>query len=207
VHPATYEVLHAAQSIAEASGGIFDITTAGPHHSIGRRPGADAHWTDVQLADDYTVRFRKPLLIDVSGIAKGYAVDRAVAVLQHHGASRGAVNAGGDLRIFGPESERVALRPPRCPNDSLPVIEIENAAIASSSGQVQPGCHIDPRDGQPLSPDRFAAVIAESCMIADALTKPALILRERSENLLSRYGACAHLHAPGAGWMHLGAAP
>jgi thiamine biosynthesis lipoprotein ApbE len=49
-------------------------------------------------------------------------------------------------------------------------------------------------------------VIAESCIIADALTKPALILGEDAAPLLAHFGAVAHLHEPNQGWRHLMAA-
>lgn len=215
VHPATYEVLHAALELSEASDGVFDITVAGrlaergilPRPFCRQLPAKNACWQDVQLGEDYSVRFRRPLFIDVSGIAKGYAVDRAVAVLKRHGAAQAAVNAGGDLCVFGPDRERIALRTAPCGADALPMLEIDNAAVASSSGEIQPGSHVDPRDGRPISANRFAAVVAESCMIADALTKPALILADRSEALLCRYGATAYLHAPQSGWRPVGAIP
>jgi thiamine biosynthesis lipoprotein len=48
----------------------------------------------VELGDDYSsVRFRRPLWIDVSGIAKGYAVDRAIERIQQSGARQACVNA------------------------------------------------------------------------------------------------------------------
>jgi hypothetical protein len=45
--------------------------------------------------------------------------------------------------------------------------------------------------------------VAESCLIADALTKPALILQEASGPLLTRFGASAHLYDSSRGWRHL----
>lgn len=222
VHPATFEVLYWAREISEASGGCFDITIAPklvawgllPAPACRHAPDARADWRDVELGEDYSVRFRRPLWIDVSGIAKGYAVDRAIEKLRSHGVSQASVNAGGDLRIYGPEMERVSLRPEEAPSEGMPVLEIENAAVASSSGHLERrlhegelrGPHVDTRNGQPVATDRFAAIVAESCLLADALTKPVLILEEESETLLQRFGASAHLHDARHGWRHLSGA-
>jgi thiamine biosynthesis lipoprotein len=217
VHPATFEVLHWARAIAKISDGIFDITIAPrlvacellPKPASAPAPDSAASWRDVELGDDYTVRFRKPLWVDVSGIAKGYAVDRAIETLQSQGAVQASVNAGGDLRIIGPQLERVELRADLLAGDALPVLEIRNAAVAGSGAStISPPIvlHVDPRSGASVSPDRFVSVIAESCIIADALTKPALILGEDAAPLLAHFGAVAHLHEPNQGWRHLMAA-
>ena len=213
VHPATFEVLHWASGIAEKSDGIFDIAVAPrlvecgllPKPASTRLPDSAARWRDIELGDDYSVRFRKPLWIDVSGIAKGYAVDRAIETLQNHGAVQASVNAGGDLRIIGPQLERVYLLGPE-DAAGAPVIELQNAAVASSGAHTSPNriaLHIDPRDGTAVPVEQFVSVAAESCMIADALTKPVLVLREHAHPLLNHYRADAHLHEPAQGWRHL----
>jgi thiamine biosynthesis lipoprotein len=150
------------------------------------------------------------LWIDVSGIAKGYAVDRAIERIQQFGGRQACVNAGGDLRVLGPDEERVALQVPK-PVDALPVLNIENAAVASSSGHVEQrlrngeirGPHVDTRNGTSVAVDRFACVVAETCVIADALTKPVLALGTESQQLLRQFGALAHFHDPALGWRHL----
>ena len=219
VHPATFEVLHWARRIAEASDGVFDITIAPklvewghlPAPQSRYAPDPEASWRDVELGDDYSsVRFRRPLWIDVSGLAKGYAVDRAIERIQQFCARQACVNAGGDLRVLGPDEERVALELPM-PQDALPMLTIQSAAVASSSGHVQErihdgtirGPHVDARRGAPIPTSRFACVVAEECLIADALTKPVLALGAESEGLLRAFGALAHFHDPALGWRHL----
>ena len=219
VHPATFEVLYWAREIAEASVGCFDITVADKLVEWGMLPAPDsrhppdpqADWRDIELGEDYGVRFRRPLWIDLSGIAKGYAVDRAIERLQRHGAVQACVNAGGDLRIYGPHAEAIALRHEKPASEGIPVLEIENAAVASSGGDIErrghegemAGPHVDGRDGRAIPMGRFASVVAESCLIADALTKPVLILQEASGALLRRFGASAHLCDATCGWRHL----
>ena len=80
-----------------------------------------------------SVRYRRPgVKIDLGGIAKGFAVDRAVDVLQEHGLTRGLVNAGGDLAAFGPYLDLIYLRNPTSAHRLLCQVEISNAAPASS---------------------------------------------------------------------------
>jgi thiamine biosynthesis lipoprotein len=219
VHPATFQVLYWARRIAEVSKGAFDITIAPKLVGWGllaapasrHEPDPEACWRDVELGDDYSsVRFRRPLWIDVSGIAKGYAVDRAIENIQRSGARQACVNAGGDLRVIGPEEERVALQLPG-PTSALPVLIIQNAAVASSSGHVEQrlhkgemrGPHVDAQRGVAVPANHFASVVAETCLIADALTKPVLALSTGSEGLLREFRALAHFHDPALGWRHL----
>ena len=106
--------------------------------------------------------------------------------------------------MYGPATERVTLRPESVSSDALPVIEIDNGSVASSSGMLERrgqrdrmrAPHIDGRRRQPVGMRSFVAVVAERCVIADALTKAVLALGKRSENLLRRYDATAHLRAP-----------
>jgi thiamine biosynthesis lipoprotein len=217
VHAATFEVLKLAEEMSQLSGGCFDITVAPQLVALGmlaapdsrREPDPQATWRDVVLEPNCRVRFQRPLWIDLGGIAKGYAVDRAMEILRARGAVQACVNAGGDLRIHGPDSERVLLTPGEFRGDSLPVLEVENAAVASS-GSAQPHAdspsapHFDGRSRQSVSKGGFVSVLAQHCVTADALTKVALALQEHSEPLLRRIGASAHLYDSERGWRHLG---
>src|SRR5215468_9986751 len=111
VHPWTYAVLEMALQINRHSDGAFDIAVAPALQRMGELPGvphvspSPANIADVdaiELLADNQVRFRSPsVLIDLGGIAKGFAVDRAIAALQSHGVRSAMVNAGGDLAAFG----------------------------------------------------------------------------------------------------------
>ena len=74
------------------------------------------------------------MCLDLSGIAKGYAVDRACEVLQAMGADRIIVNAGGDLRVAGHWSQEVRLRHPKAPHCGVHVLSLRNRALATSAG-------------------------------------------------------------------------
>src|SRR5579883_524992 len=121
VDPATTTVLQHALDFFSASQGRFDVSIAPILIRRGVLPGtfhpkeAGATSADIELCSGNRVRFRRALQIDLGGIAKGYAVDCAVAALQAHGAHHGVVNAGGDLRVFGEVAQKIAVRHPSAP--------------------------------------------------------------------------------------------
>ncbi len=220
VHPWTAEVLRRAHAIAAASDGAFDVTVAAelvergllPRPDASRSPDAHASWRDIEVTAGGQVRFPRPLWIDLGGIAKGYAVDRAIERLQTFGVGRACVNAGGDLRTIG-GTERVALQPDPGASDTIPVIEIENASVASSGrgsvrefrGDLQYGPHVDGRWRHTVGLNSFVSVVAERCVIADALTKVVLALGGRSGVLLQCYGATAYVRTASHPWRRFGA--
>jgi FAD:protein FMN transferase len=178
VHAWTYEVIERALDISERSGGSFDIV----------RPGTGARWTDV-LLEAGTVRLRSPARIDVSGIAKGFAVDRAVDALRAHGASSGSVNAGGDLRFFGDWPRAVRVRCPGALERAACLPASRHEAFATSSGYF--GTTLDdPRAGGASELDWSVTVAASTCLVADALTK-VLALVGPASSLLADFGAQA----------------
>lgn len=219
VHRLTLEVLARAQALSEMTGGVFDVSIAPALEAAavlpaveGPSPDPKATWRDIRLdAAAGTVRFERPLRIDLGGIAKGYAVDRAQAALMATGASAGVVNAGGDLRAFGPPVE-VALRTGDPAVDGLAVLILQDGA-AASSGRLAPPDSEEPLmalhlagGGGAVITGRFVCVTAPECVLADALTKAALALGEAAGPILARLGAEAHLIGPERTWLSLGAA-
>jgi thiamine biosynthesis lipoprotein len=210
VHPWTFRVLAAALDLHRRSRGLFDIAIAPALQARGLLPstpgdaplavgtGSDA----IALAAPDRVRFRDPALrIDLGGIAKGFAVDRAVEVLVAAGVAGGVVNAGGDLAVFGAEAHRVELRDPRDPRALLGPLLLQDAALATSGVRFDPwggaapapAPIVDPRT-RPLAPRCAAAsVCAPSCMMADALTKVVTLAGEDAAAVLRHYGARALL--------------
>jgi len=222
VHPATLDVLRWARTIAEASGGCFDVTVAAelvrrgilPRPWSPHEPCRDGSWRDVELLDDGRVRFHRPLWIDLGGIAKGYAVDRATERLGALGATQACVNAGGDLRVMGDATECVRLRPAAASDRPTAVVELANGSLASSGGNVGqphdlerfPGVHVHGAHRRLAGSRTFACVMADRCVIADALTKVVLGTRSRGAALLRQYRATAHLYTVRSGWHTVGAA-
>jgi len=141
------------------------------------------------------------LVVDLGGIAKGYAVDRAVAALKDNGITAGIVNAGGDLRIFGSVSHLVHVRHPAEPARVAGAVRLRERAMATSGiyfGRRKfRGKHVGPLlDGRTSRPAReliSVSVAAAECMVADALTKIVFTLRETAAGLLAQYHADAVL--------------
>ncbi len=213
----TFEVLRKALVFSERSDGLFDITAGARLVTWGFLPkpeGAplpsDGFWKDIVLEDQNRVRFKKPLWIDLGGIAKGYAVDQAIAAMNLPVGIQVCVNAGGDLRVAGPRAEPVRLRT-AIEMDSVPVIEIADGALASSSGREHlksfkgglVGPHVG-RGGTSVGADSFVSVAAPDCLTADALTKIVLGAGAQAEAVLGHFGAIAYVYAPSAGWVTLG---
>ena len=95
-------------------------------------PDEQAQWSDIELLPRCHVRFARRLVVDLSGIAKGYAVDRALELLSEREPAQGCVNAGGDLGMCGSEAAYVRLDVPMDGQATLPLIEITNGCLASS---------------------------------------------------------------------------
>lgn len=179
-------VLTAGLTISRTSGGQFDFTAVSPLLARGWLPPVNAPsalsgtWRDVEVSADGRVRFHAPLIIDLGGIAKGFAVDLAVSALQAGGANAGCVNAGGDLVMFG-RPRHIKVRHPAQPGHRLVLGYLADCAVCTSGsyfaiddGARAPLAIVDPRTLALVPGGRSYSVIAKSCMLADALTKVAV---------------------------------
>jgi FAD:protein FMN transferase len=210
VDPWTFKVLETALELHKRSHRSFDITVARVLQLMRLLPGPTNRDASIALAVDtadaiellpgYHVRYRDPgIQIDLGGLAKGFAVDRAVEVLQAHGVRRGVVNAGGDLVGFGPDPHVIHVRDPRDPRRLICGIEVSDEALASSGRRFDPvhsaatsvAAIIDPSTNAPVRAIVGATVRAPSCMLADALTKVVMIKGQSAGPLLARYHANA----------------
>lgn len=199
VHPWTWEVMNASRNLARESGGAFDVTVvpllarrnclADPSCAAVRAAG----WRDIFPRRNFEIFFRRRVIVDLGGIAKGFAVDRAVDVLKQNGAASGIVNAGGDIRVFGSTSRKVHLRNPKSPAQFSAILRVRNRAIATSATYFAPGALIDGQTRRSLTSSISVTVAARDCMTADALTKVVFALREEAAGLLAQYHADALL--------------
>jgi len=186
VHPWTFAVLREACRTARESRGLFDITVAARLVRAGvlpaprgvPQPHPRAHHDDVVLLPGNRVRFRRPLLIDLGGIAKGYAVDRALHALRVSGVAQAMVNAGGDIACYGSEAQTIHVRLPGSAGALMPLGRLRAGALATSA---VPGCdvsghgstafvHVHPA-GRLVRRATSVSTIARRCVIADAWTK------------------------------------
>jgi thiamine biosynthesis lipoprotein len=181
VHAWTWEVLALSQRLNRTSRGAFDPCL----------PDAAGRIADLEFAAPQSVIPHRPLHIDLGGIAKGYAVDRALMALRAAGCHGGLVNAGGDLAVFGNRNHAFVIRD-RDDGDRL--IELKNGALATSDvcGAGRPAEHRGYYHGANRREIRAGkvSVNAASAAIADALTKCLLADHgETSTGLLESFDA------------------
>jgi FAD:protein FMN transferase len=210
VHPWTFQVLETALDLHSRSNGMFDLRIAPVLQNLGLLPyhggefRGDATLTPghsgIELFASQSVRFHdRGVRIDLGGIAKGFAVDRAIDVLRDFGMPSGLVNAGGDLAAFGPTGLMVNVRDPGCPIMAFCQVELRDGALASSGAAFNPlqlldatrPVVIDPASGEPVRAVIGVTVRAPSCLLADALTKIVMTGAESSAPLLREFGASA----------------
>ncbi|MGB5473583.1 MAG: FAD:protein FMN transferase [Gammaproteobacteria bacterium] len=144
-----FALIEQALRYSDITDGAFDITyaSAGQYYDYrtGRKPD-DQQLAAALPAISYrhvildkthsSVRFTQPgVRIDLGGIAKGYAVDRCIAMLQAAGISNALVTAGGDTRVIGRRWKHpwmIGVRDPRKHDGIITRIPLEDAAISTS---------------------------------------------------------------------------
>lgn len=200
VHPQTYGVLRLAERLSLLSDGAFDVTAAGvlvrdgflPHHAS-PAPDPRARYSDVRLGLRRRVRFRRRLWIDLGGIAKGFAVDQALAALHRSNVKKGWVNAGGDVAFFSDQPEPLWVRHPDRRDKMVSLGCFRQGALASSA----PAYRAEGRDGRRATPyvcggktvdlRRGVTVAAPCALWADALTKIALLAPKKAPRVLAAF--------------------
>ncbi|MDE2623678.1 MAG: FAD:protein FMN transferase [Betaproteobacteria bacterium] len=200
VDPQTVDVLRLARELHSTSGGLFDVTVGRELVGSGFLPRAGiadlrdfpGGMADLEIVDEEHVRCQRPMLIDLGGIAKGYAVDRAVEALKGHGLSEGLVNAGGDLRMFGGRPWPIALR--QADGRIGRSVMLADCALASSANLLDRRRwrgrdwtpHLDGSHRPVVAPGSIH-VVADRCSIADAMTKVAMSDPELAGRLLAAH--------------------
>jgi thiamine biosynthesis lipoprotein len=203
VDPDTAAVLRFAKELHAASAGLFDVAVGARLVELGLLPcpagfrpeDLTGTTADIEIRDDDRVRCLRPMLIDLGGIAKGYAVDRAAAALVMAGVPSALVNAGGDLRVVGDLPQIIHLR--EADGSLAGVVEVANCAVATSGG-ITDGTASPHLDGErrPIAVRRAVSIVAGQCMVADAMTKIALADERLATAMLSDLGG-EILHLPG----------
>lgn len=204
----TYEVVRLGLRISRESEGAYDMTV-GPLVNLwgfgpDMRPTSipDQNQLDevkkrvgyrfLELAEDGSFQLRKsqPVYLDLSSIAKGYAVDKVAEQLQALGISRYMVEVGGEIRVNGLKEGnkrwRLAIEAPDVLQRTIhSIIEASNISIATSGDYrnyyEEDGKRlshtIDPHSGRPIS-HRTASVtvIRDNCAEADAYATLLMVL-------------------------------
>lgn len=215
----TAAVIRLGLEISRRSGGAFDlalgrlkalwgidgeaprIPAAGEIAAALAGSGSEA----VSLVGTRVGKRRPESAVDLGGIAKGYAVDRALAVLREHGISSAAVNAGGDIGLLGGKGERpwrVAIQHPRRSDAVLATVAQRGGAVVTSGDYErfferdgQRYHHLfDPHTGYPAQRCQSVTVIAPTAMLADALATALFVLGPQAGlEMLRGYPGCEAL--------------
>jgi thiamine biosynthesis lipoprotein len=202
VSPETIEVIKRAQEISKLSGGGFDITV-GPLVQLWRKAREGGMPPEMQEVKENLnlVNFRnlkihyggkvslrkKGMNIDLGGIAKGYAVDRAFELLKGLGYRNLVVNAGGDLRVGGSKPEgpwSIGIQHPRNPEKIMARIFVSDTALATSGDYEKFFIHqgkryhhiLNPKNGFPAEGCQSVTILHKEGITADALATAIFVL-------------------------------
>lgn len=224
----TARVIAQARLTSELSGGAFDATVEPlvslwgfgpePANTAGSRPKKEAisqtlgqigfAAIDVDVQAGIVRKNKVSSQLDLSGIAKGHAVDRIAGLLDAAGHQSYLIEVGGELRSRGHKPDgspwRVAIERPEVGRRNVyKVLDLENRAIATSGDYRNFFDHdgrryshsIDPRTGLPVNHDLASvSVVAETTMQADALSTALMIMGPEQGMLFSeQQGIAAHM--------------
>lgn len=226
VSPETAMVVQRAQVIAEASEGAFDVTVGplvdrwsfGPNRDIIAAPTDEEiaalreaiGWRKLEVrSDSPALRKAQPeLRIDLSAIAKGFAVDQVARRLEHEGLGNYLVEVGGEVRCKGtrPDGQpwKTGIRRPETGGEGVQAtVLLGHRSLATSGdyenfivvdGQVLSHT-IDPATGRPVArPPASVSIVAEDCMTADAIATAVGVLGyEKGEALARRFNSTLYV--------------
>jgi thiamine biosynthesis lipoprotein len=132
--------------------------------------------------------------LDPSGYVKGWAAERAAAVLRRRGATRFALNVGGDVICAGEREPdlpwRIGVRHPSDAARMALVLGVRDGAVATSGGYERGGHITDARTGQPATAWRSITVLGPDLATADAIATAALAMGETGPAWAARRHAC-----------------
>jgi FAD:protein FMN transferase len=205
--PGLLAVIRSSLDVAAATGGAFD-PTVGP---LVRARSAEERarllplvgYGRVSIDGDH-VRLPRGAALDLGGIAKGYAADRALEALKRAGASAGLVDLGtSSLGVFGtPLEVEVPGR-----GGPLGSFRVEEEAVSSSGGAEKPGHILNPRTGEPACCVVMATVVAATGIEADALSTALYVRGVDGLPMLARRGAEGFVLLDEAGTMVMRTTP
>jgi thiamine biosynthesis lipoprotein len=205
VEPELARLIGRGLAVGELTEGAFDVTFASvgklwdfkaqppvlptPEQVTAALAAVDYRRVELVLGEDgsATVALPAGTRLGLGGIAKGYGVDRAMAVLLERGIEHGVVNAGGDMKVLGRNQGatwRIAIKHPREPERVLAAVPLSNTCMVTSGDYERffelDGLRyhhiLDPRTGYPATGAISATVLAPDAAFADALATALSVL-------------------------------
>lgn len=206
------EVLKAAREYTKSTGGVFDVTIR-PLLQLWKRAGmakrlptgaeiksaqALVGWDNFKLTDKGITKLRDGSSIDLGGIAKKWAIDKAAKAMNQEGVLGGLVNVGGDLRVFGERKGygkwQVGITNPFDKDSMIASMSVKDSAVCTSGNYerfvVIDGkrySHIvDPRNGQPADAVPSVTVYGKTAVEAGVWATSLSILGPNGLKLMPR---------------------
>ena len=206
VNPEVREALTIAHQVSEWTGGTFDVTfgvlsglwkfdyqdkdNTIPDRSEVLKRLPLINYRDLEVDDRAGTAFlkRKGMRVNLGGIGKGYAVDRAVDILRRRGFRDFMIQAGGDMYVAGRRGERpwrLGIRDPRGPAErSFAALDLSDGTFSTSGDYerffMKNGRRyhhiLDLSIGEPAQGCRSVTLVTDRAVIADALAKGVFIL-------------------------------
>ena len=218
VSPETVEIIEKALYVSENTGGAFDITVGPlvrlwdfqkkiiPDRAIVKEKLKLVGYKHIVIDKEASTVFLKTkgIQIDLGGIIKGFAADKAVEILKQQGIKAGIVAIAGDIKTFGIRPDgglwKVGIQNPRQQTDKDEItatIAMTDMAI-STSGDYERYFIIDgkryhhilnPKTGYPADECRSVSIIAKDGSITDPFSTGIFILgAEKGIKLLEEMG-------------------
>jgi len=199
------EVLLAGRQVSEWTDGKFDVTFGAlsglwkfDHDLDGQIPSRGEVAARLPLIDYLALEVddragtaslkRQGMKVHLGGIGKGYAVDRAAAILREAGVSDFMIQSGGDLYLAGrrgPRPWRAGIQDPRGPSGGLfAAMDLTDAAFSTSGDYerffMRDGRRyhhiLDPDTGEPARGCRSVTIVAPRATLADGLSTGVFLL-------------------------------
>jgi FAD:protein FMN transferase len=205
----TFDIIDRSLRISRLTQGAFDITygsvdkrlwnfdqgmTSLPDSATARRMVRLINYRNVILNKTDTTVFLKEegMRIGFGGIGKGYAAERAKAVMQQKGVDSGIVNASGDLTVWGQQPDgqpwTIGIVNPNAAGQVFSYLQVVNMAIATSGnyekyvmiGGRRYSHTINPRTGLPVTGVKSVTILCPNAELADAMATPVMIMGIRA---------------------------
>lgn len=197
-------VIAKAKEISEMTGGAFDITI-GPLSKLwgfGEKkeyipqeddikkllPFIDYRQISVDESKSEVFLNKNGMMIDLGGIAKGYAADRGVEILKNMGIKAGIVAVSGDIRTFGKrpdgKSWHIGIKHPRESEKALTAIDLEDSSISTSGDyerffikdRIRYNHILNPKSGYPAGGCQSVTIISKEGILVDALATGVFVM-------------------------------
>jgi FAD:protein FMN transferase len=208
----TSALLSYADALHQSSEGLFDLSSgvlrrawkfdssALPDPQLLNQLKQTIGWEHIERQGNQ-IRFTKPgIELDLGGIAKEYAADRASAILKSASVDHGFVNLAGDLSVLGPQPDlkpwSIAIAHPRIADKILASIEVTQGGIATSGDYERyfelngkRYCHVlNPKTGYPVSYWQSVTVVAPTTSVAGSCSSIAMLLEKKGLSFLQSTG-------------------